>query len=68
MKKLLIVIFSVITIVNSFHDGRETATDFVNEWIVKIDGDYTSANYIAEQLGYTNLGEVKLRPFYKENF
>ena len=57
--KLLSFIFVIIFhLVNSLHDGRETATDYFNQWIVRIEGDFESANSVAEDLGYTNLGEV----------
>ena len=57
--KLLSFIFVIIFhLVNSLHDGRETATDYFNQWIVRIEGNFESANSIAEDLGYTNLGEV----------
>ena len=51
----LVLIFHLV---NSLHDGRETATDYFNQWIVRIEGDFQSANSVAEDLGYTNLGEV----------
>ena len=51
----LVLIFHLV---NSLHDGRETATDYFNQWIVRIEGDFESANSVAEDLGYTNLGEV----------
>ena len=53
------LVLILVHLANSLHDGRETATDYYNQWIVRIEGDFESANSVAADLGYTNLGEVK---------
>ena len=58
-----VIIYSICLFLSSvksslLHDGRDSATDFINNWIVQIEGGDISANNVALQLGYTNLGEV----------
>lgn len=42
------------------HDGSDTATDFSNEWIIRVDGNEDSADLLAIKNGYENMGEVNI--------
>ncbi|XP_059081763.1 neuroendocrine convertase 1-like [Tigriopus californicus] len=46
------------------HDGSDTATDFSNEWIIRVDGNEDSANLLALKNGYENMGEIRGFPNY----
>lgn len=53
-----LIIFCVIQ-ASAIHDGRETADNYANEWIVHIQSEsIQAADDLAFQLGYENLGEV----------
>ena len=43
----------------SHHDGKDSAEEFTNEWVVHLEGAKNSADLVALKLGYENLGEVK---------
>ena len=45
---------------NQLHDGRDTSTEFSNEWLVHLDGTAEAADLLALKLGYDNLGEVHM--------
>ena len=40
------------------HDGRDGSKDFLNQWIVHLDGTSDAADLLALKLSYENLGEV----------
>ena len=46
----------------ALHDGREVAQDYSNEWVVHLDSTNTSfdPDFLAEELGYQNMGEVPI--------
>ena len=41
------------------HDGKDSAVEFSNEWVVHLEGAKNSADLVALKLGYENLGEVR---------
>ena len=40
------------------HDGKDSAVEFSNEWVVHLEGAKNAADLLALKLGYENLGEV----------
>eukprot|EP00095_Tigriopus_kingsejongensis_P012220 maker-scaffold528_size145933-snap-gene-0.25 protein:Tk12220 transcript:maker-scaffold528_size145933-snap-gene-0.25-mRNA-1 annotation:"prohormone convertase 1" len=40
------------------HDGSDTSSDFSNEWIIQVEGNFDSADLLALRMGYQNMGEV----------
>jgi len=49
------------------HHGHETAQDYSNEWIVRLEGGQEVAESLALQLGYEFLGSVScVLSHYKE--
>nr|CAD7587377.1 unnamed protein product [Timema genevievae] len=40
------------------HQGLETATEFTNEWVVRLEGGRQAAQVLAQEMGYNLLGQV----------
>ena len=53
-----LIFWSIFLSVHAFHDGRETASLYSNEWVVHVEGNEEAADILADNLGYENLGEI----------
>ena len=53
-----LILWSIFLSVQAFHDGRETASVYSNEWVVHVEGDEEAADILADTLGYQNLGGI----------
>ena len=58
---IFFVIFLLLNQCSALHDGRELAEDYSNEWVVHLDGSNSSfdPDFLATELGYQNMGEVR---------
>lgn len=62
--QLIVTLSKVGYAQSSRHVGHETADEFSNEWVVKIEGGPRVAQSLADELGYEFLGEVRYSNLY----
>ena len=60
ISKRMFLFFVVVHIFSFNHNAESSsATVYSNKWAVYINGDLDTANRVASQLGYVNLGRVR---------